>query len=143
MNGDRGRFLIVGLGNPGKTHHRNRHNVGFMVVDRLAKDHGIGLNRLKHKAIIGDGRIADRSVILAKPQNYMNRSGGTVGPLSKYFKISIDNLMIIYDEIDLPFGTLILVLSEMIDSAVEAVTTFFTSGIEVAMTRHNGTAVTS
>jgi peptidyl-tRNA hydrolase, PTH1 family len=100
------RFLIAGLGNPGREHSKNRHNVGFMVVDRLASENGITLGKVQSKAIIGSGEIAGKRVILAKPQTYMNRSGDAVGPLAAYYQIPAENVLVIYDELDLPFGAL-------------------------------------
>lgn len=98
------RFLIVGLGNPGRAHLYNRHNVGFMVADRLAARAGIELKRVQNKAIVGNGRVADRPVILAKPQTFMNLSGEAVGPLVNYYKIPLGNVLVVYDELDIPFG---------------------------------------
>jgi PTH1 family peptidyl-tRNA hydrolase len=98
------RFLIVGLGNPGKKHQKNRHNIGFMAVDRLAGQNDIPLGKVQSKAVLGNGRIAGQQVILAKPQTYMNRSGDSVGPLVNYYRM--ENVLVIYDELDLPFGTL-------------------------------------
>ena len=100
------RYLIAGLGNPGKEHRQNRHNIGFMVVDRLAEENGIALSRVQSKAVIGNGRIAGRQVILAKPQAYMNRSGDSIGPLVNYYRIPLENVLVIYDDLDLPFGDL-------------------------------------
>lgn len=100
------KYLIAGLGNPGQAHKGNRHNIGFMVVDRLAEKYGIRLGRVQLKAITGEGRIKDRAVILAKPQTYMNLSGDSIGPLAKYYKVPLENVLVVYDEIDLPFGTL-------------------------------------
>lgn len=100
------KFLIAGLGNPGRQYRENRHNIGFMVVDRLAEKYGIRLGRVQQKAITGEGRIKGQTVILVKPQTYMNLSGDSVGPLAKYFKVAAENVLAIYDEIDLPFGTL-------------------------------------
>src|SRR5690606_28674710 len=107
-NGDQlsERYLIVGLGNPGRSHVYNRHNIGFMAVDRLAARHAIELKRVRNKAIIGSGRIADRPVILAKPQTFMNLSGQSVGPLANYCKVPLVNLLVIYDELDIPFGVM-------------------------------------
>jgi PTH1 family peptidyl-tRNA hydrolase len=99
-------YLIAGLGNPGRTYARNRHNVGFMVVDRLAGVREIELNRVRQQAIIGSGRVGENKLLLAKPQTFMNRSGEAVSSLMRYFKISLANLLVIYDEIDLPIGTL-------------------------------------
>lgn len=103
---DAGRYLIVGLGNPGRTHLYNRHNIGFMVVDRLAARHDVEMKRVQNKAIIGSGRIADRGVILAKPQTFMNLSGEAVGSLVNYYRIPITNTLVVYDELDIPFGVI-------------------------------------
>lgn len=100
------KYLIAGLGNPGRDYKGNRHNIGFMVVDRLAEKYGIRLGRVQQRAITGEGRIKERPVILVKPQTYMNRSGDSVGPLAKYYKVPLANVLVVYDEIDLPFGTL-------------------------------------
>ncbi len=100
------RYLIVGLGNPGRGHAFNRHNLGFMAVDRLAARHGIDLKRVQSKAIVGNGRVADRAVILAKPQTFMNLSGGAVGSLAGYYRVPLGNLLVVYDELDIPFGVL-------------------------------------
>jgi len=100
------KWLIVGLGNPGRQHRENRHNIGFMLLDRLAARHSISLGRVQQRAIVGDGRILNQPVILAKPQTYMNLSGDAVGPLANFYKIPPERLLVIYDELDLPFGTL-------------------------------------
>lgn len=98
--------MIAGLGNPGREHSKNRHNVGFMTIDRLAAEHGISLSRVQSKALVGTGRIAGKQVILAKPQTFMNRSGDAVGPLASYYRIPVENVLVIYDELDIPFGSL-------------------------------------
>lgn len=103
---DGNRYLIVGLGNKGSKYQNNRHNIGFMVVDFLADQHHISLGKVQHKAVIGDGRIAGSQVILAKPQTMMNLSGDSVGPLAAYYKIETANILVIYDELDLPLGTI-------------------------------------
>ncbi|MFO7664151.1 MAG: aminoacyl-tRNA hydrolase [Chloroflexota bacterium] len=100
------RFLIVGLGNPGRRHQNNRHNIGFMALDSLAKKHGIDLKRVQSRAITGSGRVAGQAVILAKPQTYMNLTGESVGPLMNYYRIQPSCLLVVYDELDLPFGTI-------------------------------------
>ena len=99
------RVLLVGLGNPGKEHRHNRHNVGFMAIDALAAKHGLTLGRVQNKAIVGDGRVAGRSVIMIKPQTFMNRSGDAVGPLARYYRVAPEHILVIYDDIDLPPGT--------------------------------------
>jgi PTH1 family peptidyl-tRNA hydrolase len=100
------KYLIAGLGNPGRQYRENRHNIGFMAVDRLAEKYGVRLGRVQQKAITGEGRIKDYSVILVKPQTYMNLSGDSVGPLVNYYKVPLENVLVVYDEIDLPFGVL-------------------------------------
>ncbi len=100
------RFLIVGLGNPGQKHRGNRHNIGFMAADRLAAAHGIQSSKVQNKAIVGDGRIVGKAVLMAKPQTYMNLSGEAVGPLARFYKIPVENVLVIYDELDLPFGAI-------------------------------------
>lgn len=98
------KSLIVGLGNPGRKYRENRHNLGFMVLSKLAESHGISLSRAERKALTGDGIIGSKKVILAKPQTFMNRSGEAVAQLLAYYKIPLDRLLVIYDEIDLPLG---------------------------------------
>ena len=100
------RYLVVGLGNPGRRYQKNRHNVGFMAVDRLAVAHGVNTSKLQHKALVGTGRVAGRFVILVQPQTYMNDSGDAVGPVANYYKVPASNVLVVYDELDLPFGTL-------------------------------------
>lgn len=100
------KYLIVGLGNPGREHKGNRHNIGFMAIDRLAESCQISMGKVQNKALTGNGRCANQSVILAKPQTYMNLSGDAVGPLAAYYNIPPENVLVIYDELDLPLGTL-------------------------------------
>ena len=185
------RFLIVGLGNPGQKYRGNRHNIGFMAVDRLAETAGISVGKVQFKGLTGNGRYADRALILAKPQTYMNDSGATVGPLANYYQIPAANVLVIYDELDLPLSTLRLrekggagghngmksiinhlgegfprlrlgigrppgrmppaayvlqdfgqsdlpLVGEVLDEALRAIHTYLTSGIDLAMSRHNG-----
>lgn len=99
-------FLLVGLGNPGREYRENRHNVGFMVLDRLAETLEVKLTRVQNKALYGSGSLGDAKVILAKPQTYMNLSGEAVAGLSRFYKVPLDNSLIIHDDIDLPFGVL-------------------------------------
>ncbi|VAW41253.1 Peptidyl-tRNA hydrolase [hydrothermal vent metagenome] len=103
---DATRFLIVGLGNPGRKYRGNRHNIGFMTVDALAAAYNIQSSKVQNKAIVGNGRIQNQSVIIAKPQTYMNSSGDAVGLLARYYKVPPDNVLVVYDELDLPFGTI-------------------------------------
>jgi len=185
------RALIIGLGNPGRRYRHNRHNVGFMAADRLAETLGISLSRVQNRAIVGNGLVGERPVMIAKPQTYMNLSGGAVQTLVRFYQVALDDLLVIYDELDLPFGVLRLrskggagghngmrsiiqqlgqdfprlrlgigrppgqlppadyvlqdfgreeskLLPDLLESAVRAVESFLTDGIDLAMTRHNG-----
>lgn len=100
------QFLIVGLGNPGRRYENNRHNVGFMLVSRLATRLGESFNRLESKALVVKGVYQGNRLILAKPQTYMNGSGQAVGSLMRFYKIQPGNLLVAYDDVDLPLGTL-------------------------------------
>jgi len=99
-------YLIVGLGNPGREYRGNRHNIGFMLVDHQAKRLNITFSRLESKALVTKGEYANRRVILAKPQTYMNLSGQAVGSLVRYYKVPLNNLLVVYDDVDLPLGTI-------------------------------------
>ena len=96
--------LIVGLGNPGTQYENTRHNVGFMVIDKLAGEFGISVNKNKFDVRYGRGDIADQAVILGKPMAFMNRSGLPVHKLAAYFKVDSKDLIVIHDDIDLAFG---------------------------------------
>ena len=98
--------LIVGLGNPGTQYENTRHNAGFMVIDKLAGDFGISVNKDKFDVRFGRGDIEDQAVMLAKPMAFMNRSGWPVQKLAAYFKIDSKDLIVIHDDIDLAFGRL-------------------------------------
>jgi len=97
------RRLVVGLGNPGKDYARTRHNAGFMVIDKLANDHQIAVNKRKFNAVYGNGRLATLEVILAKPLGYMNRSGPPVQQLAAYFRIPNQDVLVVHDDVDLVF----------------------------------------
>ena len=99
-------YVIVGLGNPGKQYENTRHNVGFNVIDILAKENNISVTKIKHKALIGEGRIANNKVLLVKPQTYMNLSGETLIDIYNYYKVDMDKIIVIYDDIDLDVGKL-------------------------------------
>ena len=191
---DAERFLIVGLGNPGRKYRGNRHNIGFMALDALAAAYKIESSKVQNKAIVGNGRIQNQNVILAKPQTYMNSSGDAVGPLARYYKVPPENVLVIYDELDLPFGTIRLrekggtgghngmksiinhlgqdfprvrlgigrppgqmpvpayvlqdfgkddlpLLDDVLAEAIRAIETYLREGIQLAMSRHNGSLV--
>jgi len=96
--------LIVGLGNPGRGYANSRHNLGFMCLNHFARTHGIQLDKKQGKARIGTGEVAGGQVVLARPQTYMNLSGEAVSRLVKRFDVSLDNLLVIHDDLDLPPG---------------------------------------
>lgn len=97
-------YLIAGLGNPDKKYEATRHNIGFETIDLLAHKENIPLNKLKHKAIIGDGKICGERVIIAKPQTYMNLSGESIREIVSFYKIPVDNVIIICDDINIETG---------------------------------------
>lgn len=99
-------FIIVGLGNPGKKYEKTRHNLGFIAVDLLAERLGIPVNRLRFRALTGEGMAGGQKILLAKPQTFMNLSGHSVGELMEYYKIPPEQLLVIYDDIDIPRGTI-------------------------------------
>ncbi|EES03474.1 hypothetical protein BDA96_03G287300 [Sorghum bicolor] len=104
--GARKPWLFVGLGNPGKVYQGTRHNVGFEMIDVIAEAEGISLSSMQFKAMVGKGRIGDAPIMLAKPQTFMNASGESVGQLVSYFKIPLNQVVVMYDDLDLPFAKL-------------------------------------
>ena len=88
--------LIIGLGNPGKEYENTRHNVGFNVIDILAKEYDISVTKIKHKALIGEGRIGSEKVLLVKPQTYMNLSGESVRAVMDFYKLDISTIRLIW-----------------------------------------------
>ncbi len=98
--------LIVGLGNPGTRYAHNRHNVGFTVVDEFVHTHALDFARKKFNAQIAEGAIEGARVLIAKPQTYMNASGDAVSKLYSYYKIVPQDLLVVYDDLDLPLGKL-------------------------------------
>jgi PTH1 family peptidyl-tRNA hydrolase len=99
-------FLVVGLGNPGEEYEFTPHNLGFLVIDRLAESHAIRVTRKENLAFVGLGSIRDKRVALAKPQTYMNLSGQAVQGLLERYELKPDRLLVVYDELDLPWGSL-------------------------------------
>lgn len=99
-------YFIVGLGNPGLQYENTRHNVGFMTIDYLANKYDIDVRKLKFKSLYGQGEISGHKVMLIKPQTYMNNSGEAVRELINFYKFDIDKLIVIYDDIDIDFGTI-------------------------------------
>ena len=99
-------YLVVGLGNPGEEYADTPHNLGFRVIDLLAERHSIRLNRKDSKALTGVGEIEGKAVMLAKPQTFMNLSGTSVAPLMEKHSLTPADLILVYDELDLPWGEL-------------------------------------
>jgi PTH1 family peptidyl-tRNA hydrolase len=185
-------YLIVGLGNPGKEYENTRHNVGFRVMEELARRYGMTFGKTERKAQVASGTIKDKRVILAKPQTFMNLSGEAVRSLVDFYKVELPNILVVADDLDIPLGTVRLrqsggaggqngtksviqhlgtqdfnrlrfgigrppgkmqsrdyvlgafkgddaiLTSQVIDRAADAVETWLTEGIDLAMTRHNG-----
>jgi peptidyl-tRNA hydrolase, PTH1 family len=98
------RWLIVGLGNPGPEYAGNRHNVGFLVADELAERVGTRFKRDRSRAQLATGKLAGTAVVLAKPMTYMNLSGRPVAALRAFYKLPGDRIVVIHDELDIPFG---------------------------------------
>ena len=98
--------LIVGLGNPGREYELTRHNIGFMAIDELAKRWNISLNEQKFKGLFGAGFVNGEKVILLKPLTYMNLSGESIRPLMDYYKIDVEDFVVLYDDLDIPVGKL-------------------------------------
>ena len=97
-------YIIVGLGNPGKEYAHTRHNVGFETIDILADRMGIEVEEKKHKGLCGKGILAGQKVILLKPQTYMNLSGESVKEVMSFYKVPIENLIVVFDDISLPMS---------------------------------------
>ncbi len=96
--------LIVGLGNPGPKYARNRHNIGYMAVDRIAEDHGFSPWRAKFQGLLAEGRLGGEKVLLLKPETFMNRSGQSVGEAMRFYKLDPAEVMVLHDELDLAPG---------------------------------------
>ena len=185
-------FLIVGLGNPGREYKDNRHNVGFMLVDRLTIRLNARLSRMQAKALVGSVNYEGNKLIFAKPQTYMNLSGQSIQGVARFYKLPLENMIVAHDDLDLPFGTIrirpgggpggqrgvastierlgtkdfrrlrigigrppgrmdpaayvlqdfaqadLMLLSEILDHAANAVLTFVTHGLDAAMNKFNG-----
>ena len=99
-------FLIAGLGNPGKQYTDTRHNIGFVVVDHLAQRLGVEFSRMQSNAMVTKARYLDHRLILAKPRTFMNNSGQAVGALVRFYKVPLENVLVVYDDADLDFEML-------------------------------------
>ncbi len=98
--------LIVGLGNPGKEYERTRHNIGFMVVSAFARRYDMHFSGKRMQAEIASGHAEGLSLVVARPQTFMNASGTSVGQLAHWYKVPMRRVLVVYDEVDLPFGAL-------------------------------------
>lgn len=99
-------YVIVGLGNPGRQYQHTRHNVGFDAIDILSDKLSIRVDKIKYKAVIGEGNYKGEKIMLVKPQTYMNLSGESVMKICNYYNLKMENLIVIYDDIDTDFGKL-------------------------------------
>lgn len=99
-------YLIVGLGNPESEYERTRHNIGFCVINKIAKEFGIDITKTKFNALYGTGIINGQKVILVKPQTYMNLSGSAVVDFMDFYKLDLENLVVIYDDVDVEIGSI-------------------------------------
>lgn len=103
--------MITGLGNPGDRYSQTRHNMGFMVIDQLARQHSFLLSKSRFDAVYAKSKIFGQDIFLVKPQSFMNRSGFPLQKLAAYYKISIENILVIHDDLDLTFGKLKIVFN--------------------------------
>lgn len=99
-------FVILGIGNPGKKYDGTRHNIGFIAMDYMSEKYGIKINKIKHKALIGEGNIAGEKVLLVKPQTYVNLSGESLREICSYYKVLPENVIVIHDDVSLSCGKL-------------------------------------
>ena len=99
-------LLIIGLGNPGRGYRRNRHNVGFQILDALAEDLGVRFTRVQANALVTDARLKGVRLILAKPQTFMNNAGQSASSLARFFKLPPEQILGVHDDLDLPLGAL-------------------------------------
>ena len=98
-------YVICGLGNPGKEYEATRHNMGFLTMDVLSERLGIQIKKLKFKALYGEGTVNGEKVMLVKPQTFMNNSGDALREIMTFYKVPAENIMVVYDDIDLPCGS--------------------------------------
>ncbi|MBO5179653.1 MAG: aminoacyl-tRNA hydrolase [Clostridia bacterium] len=96
--------IIVGLGNPGKEYEKTRHNIGFMVVDKLAEIMDININKNKFNGLVGEGMHNGEKILIIKPQTFMNLSGNCVQEAASFYKVNSEDILVIYDDIDIEFG---------------------------------------
>jgi len=98
-------YIIVGIGNPGKKYESTRHNIGFIAIDYMAALYDIKVNKIKHKALIGEGKIEGERIMLVKPQTFVNLSGESIREIADYYKVPAENVIVIYDDVSLEAGS--------------------------------------
>lgn len=98
-------YIIVGIGNPGKKYESTRHNIGFIAIDYLAALFDIKVTKIKHKALIGEGKIEGEKVLLVKPQTFVNLSGESVRDIANFYKVPAENIIVIFDDVSLDAGS--------------------------------------
>ena len=99
-------YIIAGLGNPGKRYEHTRHNMGFSTIDKIAEELKIKVDKIKFKALVGEANFSGQKVVLVKPQTYMNLSGQSLREVMNFYKLPLENLTVIYDDIDIRTGTI-------------------------------------
>ena len=99
-------LFLIGLGNPGSEYENTRHNIGFRALDAFCEKHGVKCDKMKHKALIGEYRENSKRVLVAKPQTYMNNSGEAVAELCRFYKIPVERILVMFDDISLDVGTI-------------------------------------
>ena len=106
FNKENETYLVIGLGNPGQKYELTRHNIGFQVLNQVASEIGEKFKRVQFNAILAKGSYRGKKVILAKPHTFMNNSGQAVGSLARYYKVDLGNVIVVYDDVDLPYETI-------------------------------------
>ncbi|MDO9546829.1 MAG: aminoacyl-tRNA hydrolase [Pelolinea sp.] len=99
-------FIIFGLGNPGREYEETRHNIGFIALDKLSIEWKIDMTRVRYKSLMGEGKFGDDRIYLVKPLTYMNNSGNAVRSFMRFYKLEPDRILVIHDDLDLPFGNI-------------------------------------
>jgi PTH1 family peptidyl-tRNA hydrolase len=99
-------FIIFGLGNPGREYEQTRHNIGFIAIDKLSIAWNVDITRVRYKSLTGEGKFGENKIILVKPLTFMNRSGNAVSSFMQFYKIDAARILVIHDDMDLPFGSL-------------------------------------
>ena len=98
--------LIVGLGNPGRKYEKTLHNMGFLALDHFAKKRNIAMRRIAFEGLLGEEGVGENKLLLLKPMTYMNLSGKSFGAVFRYYKLCEEDVLVVYDDVDIPFGTL-------------------------------------